>query len=221
MTDLIRTRSYRMHIISADPLLAYGAFLIGCASPGPSVLAVMGMAMAQGRARALVLASGIVTGSLCWGLCAALGLAALMQRYAAALLVVKVAGGLYLLWMAWQAARKAVQGTRAHARTDVAAAPGYGHLYVRGAAMHLTNPKAIVVWLSVVSLALPAAAGAADALGFVASCVPISAAVFACYALAFSTSPARRAYQAGERGINAVLAGVFGYAGVRMILSSR
>jgi len=31
---------------------------------------------------------------------------------------------------------------------------------------------------------------------------------------------ARRAYQAGERGINAVLAGVFGYAGVRMLLSS-
>jgi threonine/homoserine/homoserine lactone efflux protein len=209
-----------MHFVSADPLLAYGAFLIGCASPGPSVLAVMGMAMAQGRARALVLASGIVTGSLFWGLCAALGLAALMQRYAAALLVVKVAGGLYLLWMAWQAARKAVQGTHAHARTDVAAAPVYGHLYVRGAAMHLTNPKAIVVWLSVVSLALPAGAGAPDALAFVASCVPISAAVFTCYALAFSTAAARRAYQAGERGVNAVLAGVFGYAGVRMLLSS-
>jgi hypothetical protein len=38
--------------------------------------------------------------------------------------------------------------------------------------------------------------------------------------LAFSTSPARRAYRAGERGINAVLAGVFGYAGARMLLST-
>jgi threonine/homoserine/homoserine lactone efflux protein len=209
-----------MHFVSADPLLAYGAFLIGCASPGPSVLAVMGMAMAQGRARALVLASGIVTGSLFWGLCAALGLAALMQRYAAALLVVKVAGGLYLLWMGWQAARKAIRGTQAHAHADAAAAPRYGRVYARGAAMHLTNPKAIVVWLSVVSLALPAGAGASDALGFVASCVPISAAVFTCYALAFSTAAARRAYQAGERGINVALAGVFGYAGVRMLLSS-
>jgi threonine/homoserine/homoserine lactone efflux protein len=176
-----------MHVVFTAPLLAYSAFLIGCASPGPSVLAVMAMAMTQGRARALVLASGIVSGSLCWGLCAAFGLAALMQRYAAALLFVKLLGGLYLLWMAWQAARKAIRGTRAHARTDASAAPGYAHVYARGAAMHLTNPKAIVVWLSVVSLALPAGAGAADALGFVASCVPISAAVFTCYALAFST----------------------------------
>ena len=79
-------------------------------APAPSVLAVMGMAMAQGRRRALALASGVVSGSLFWGLCAALDLAALMQRYAAALMLVKLIGGLYLLWMAWQAARKALRG---------------------------------------------------------------------------------------------------------------
>jgi threonine/homoserine/homoserine lactone efflux protein len=201
-------------------LLAYLTFVIGVASPGPSVLAVMGMAMAQGRTRALVLASGVVSGSLFWGLCAALGLAALMQRYAAALMLVKLIGGLYLLWMAWQAARKALRGARADAGADAGPAPGYGRLYLRGAAMHLTNPKAVVVWLSVVSLAMPAGAAAADALAFVTSCVPLSAAIFTCYALAFSTSPARRAYRAGERGINAVLAGVFGYAGARMLLST-
>jgi threonine/homoserine/homoserine lactone efflux protein len=201
-------------------LLAYLTFVIGVASPGPSVLAVMGMAMAQGRTRALALASGIVSGSLFWGLCAALGLAALMQRYAAALVLVKLIGGLYLLWMAWQAARKALRGARADTDLDAGPAPGYGRLYLRGAAMHLTNPKAVVVWLSVVSLAMPAGAAASDALAFVASCVPLSAAIFTCYTLAFSTSPARRAYRASERGINAVLAAVFGYAGVRMLLST-
>jgi threonine/homoserine/homoserine lactone efflux protein len=209
-----------MHITTADPLLAYSAFVIGVASPGPSVLAVMGMAMAQGRARALMLASGVVSGSLFWGLCAALGLAALMQRYAAALVLVKVLGGSYLLWMAWQAARKAIRGAHATPGADTGPAPGYARLYLRGASLHLTNPKAVVVWLSVVSLAMPAGAAAPDALAFVASCVPLSAAIFTCYALAFSTSPARRAYRAGERGINAVLAGVFGYAGVRMLANA-
>lgn len=205
-------------------LLAYLTFLIGVASPGPSVLAVMGMAMAKGRKRALALAAGVVSGSLFWGLCAVLGLAALMQRYAAALLLVKAIGGLYLLWMAWQAARKALRGMRAETSADAAAdggpAPAYRRLYLRGAAMHLTNPKAVVVWLSVVSLAMPAGAAPADALTFVASCVPLSATIFICYALAFSTSPARRAYRAGERGINAALAGMFGYAGLRMLLST-
>jgi threonine/homoserine/homoserine lactone efflux protein len=197
-------------------LLAYTAFAIGVASPGPSVLAVMGTAMAQGRARALALASGIVCGSLCWGLCAAFGLAALMERWSGALAVVKAVGGLYLLWMAWQAARE-VRGTK-----GVLAAKtvdeGYARTCARGLAMHLTNPKSIVVWLSVVSLALPASARQADALAFVLSCAALSATIFCCYALAFSTDAARRAYRAGERWVNAVLAGVFAYAGVRMLL---
>lgn len=37
--------------LSSDLLLAYTAELVGVASPGPSVLAVMGTAMAQGRTR--------------------------------------------------------------------------------------------------------------------------------------------------------------------------
>jgi threonine/homoserine/homoserine lactone efflux protein len=197
-------------------LLAYTAFAIGVASPGPSVLAVMGTAMAQGRTRALVLASGVVCGSLCWGLCAAFGLAALMGRWSGALAVVKAIGGLYLLWMAWQAARK-VRGARG-ALVSKAVDEGYARTWTRGVAMHLTNPKAIVVWLSVVSLALPAGARQADALAFVVSCAALSASIFCCYALAFSTDAARRAYRAGERWVNAVLAGVFAYAGVRMLL---
>jgi threonine/homoserine/homoserine lactone efflux protein len=200
-------------------LLAYTAFAIGVASPGPSVLAVMGTAMAQGRARALALASGIVCGSLCWGLCAAFGLAALMERWSGALAVVKVVGGLYLLWMAWQAARK-MRGTKGVLAAKVVD-EGYARTWTRGVAMHLTNPKAIVVWLSVVSLALPAGARQADALAFVLSCAALSASIFCCYALAFSTDAARRAYRAGERWVNAVLAGVFAYAGVRMLIATQ
>ena len=200
-------------------LLAYTAFAIGVASPGPSVLAVMGTAMAQGRARALALASGIVCGSLCWGLCAAVGLAALMERWSGALAVVKVIGGLYLLWMAWQAARKVRRA--AGAPVSKVADEGYVRTWSRGLGMHLTNPKSIVVWVSVVSLALPAGGRQADALAFVLSCAALSASIFCCYALTFSTAAARRAYRAGERWVNAVLAGVFAYAGVRMLLATK
>jgi threonine efflux protein len=208
-----------MLLPNANLMLAYTAFAIGVASPGPSTLAVMGTAMAQGRTRALVLAAGIVSGSLCWGLCAAFGLAALMQRWSAALLCVKVLGGLYLLWMAWQAARKAERGVDMDADAPPGTHERYTRTWLRGAAMHLTNPKAVVVWLSVVSLALPAGARQTDALAFVGSCALISATIFVCYALAFSTSGARRGYRVAQRWVNAVLAGVFAYAGVRMLLA--
>lgn len=203
--------------MTSHQLLAYTAFLIGVASPGPSVLAVMGAAMTQGRTRALALAGGIVCGSLFWGLCAAFGLAALMERYAAALVLLKIVGGVYLLWLAWQAGHKALAGTRLAAPVALGALPAHGRLFVRGLAMHLTNPKSIVVWLSVTALALPSGADKAAALSFVATCVPISATVFTGYALAFSTTTARRLYRAGERAIHALLAGVFAYAGLRLL----
>jgi len=210
-----------MHVLNANLMLGYTAFVIGVASPGPSVLAVMGTAMAQGRTRALALSAGIVSGSLCWGLSAAFSLGALMQRWSAALVVVKVMGGLYLLWMAWQAARKAGRGIRVDTTLQTGMDERYARTYARGAALHLTNPKAIVVWLSVVSLALPQGSGQADALAFVLSCAALSTTIFCCYALAFSTGAARRGYRAAERWVNVLLAGVFAYAGVRMLLSSQ
>jgi threonine/homoserine/homoserine lactone efflux protein len=211
-----------MSALSSNLLLAYTAYLVGVASPGPSVLAVMGTAMAQGRARALALAAGVVAGSQIWGLSAAFGMAAVMQRYSSALQFVKAAGGMYLLWLAWQAARKAMRPAAVtstpHACTD---ARGYARTCARGLALHLTNPKAIFVWLSFVSLALPPGAGQLDALAVVGRCGLISSSVFVAYALLFSTGAARRGYQAAERPINALLAGVFGLAGLRMLLASQ
>lgn len=208
-----------------DLPLAYAAYLIGTASPGPSVLAVMGAAMAQGRTRALTLAAGVVAGSQLWGLSAALGMAAVMRRYSDALTMVKLAGGLYLLWLAWQAARKAWRANTAMPGPGELEAsgpmPSLASTVGRGLALHLTNPKAIFVWLSCVSLALPPGARQADALAVVGHCGLISASVFGAYALVFSTGVARRAYRAAERPINVLLAGVFGWAGVRMLLSSQ
>jgi threonine/homoserine/homoserine lactone efflux protein len=208
--------------LSSSLLLAYSAYLVGTASPGPSVLAVMGTAMAQGRRRALALAAGVVAGSQIWGLSAAFGMAAVMQRYSNALQFVKAAGGMYLLWLAWQAARKAMRPTAAAPRVDAGAGGGgYARTCARGLALHLTNPKAIFVWLSFVSLALPPGAGQLDALAVVGRCGLISSSVFVAYALLFSTGAARRGYQAAERPINALLAGLFGLAGLRMLLASR
>lgn len=94
-------------IVSANLVLACTAYLIGVASPGPSNLAIMGTAMGNGRKQALALAGGVICGSLLWGTLAAFGLASLLRSYSQALVFIKIAGGLYLLWLAWKAARAA------------------------------------------------------------------------------------------------------------------
>jgi threonine/homoserine/homoserine lactone efflux protein len=79
-------------------LLAYSACLLGLASPGPNVLAVIGTSMSVGRSRGIALALGVSAGSFCWALLTAGGLTALLAAYASALTVIKIAGGAYLLW---------------------------------------------------------------------------------------------------------------------------
>lgn len=201
---------------SSNLLLACSAYAIGVASPGPSNLAIMGAAMSAGRRPALMLSFGIISGSLLWGLLAAFGLSALLAAYAGALIALKLMGGLYLLWLAFRSARSAL---RPYAAFDAAAgaAGSYRRIYLRGALMHVTNPKAIFVWLSIVSLAVSPGAGMADALWVVCGCIPIGAAIFCGYALAFSTGTARRTYLAVRRGFEAVLALVFGYAGLKLL----
>ena len=204
--------------LPAHLLLAWSAYLLGTASPGPSNLAIMATAMQAGRRPALWLAAGVVVGSWFWGLAAAFGLSALLATWSQALLAIKTLGGLYLLWLAAKSARSACS---AHAAAPGAAvgAESAGRTFCRGAAMHLTNPKAIFVWMSIVSMALPASARARDAWQVVAGCAVLGLCVFMGYALVFSAPVARRVYARTRRWLEGALALVFGYAGVRMLLT--
>jgi threonine efflux protein len=203
--------------IPAHLLLAWSAYVVGTGSPGPSNLAIMATAMNEGRRSALALAAGVVTGSWFWGLAAFFGLSALLATYSQALVVLKILGGLYLLWLGLRSARSAWS-----AKPPPAAAAVSGSLrrtYLRGAAMHLTNPKAIFVWMSIVSMALPAGAQARDAWQVVAGCGMLGFCIFLGYALLFSAPLARRVYARLRRWFEGTLALVFGYAGLRMLWS--
>lgn len=204
---------------SANLLLACSVYVVGTASPGPSNLAIIATAMNAGRKTALVLALGIVSGSVFWGLLAGLGLSAVLAASSTALVAMKLLGGSYLLWLSVWAARSAMTAKPVSRLADNPADARFSRTYVRGAAMHLTNPKAILVWLSIVSLALPPGSHANDAMLTVLACAVLGTMVFCGYAFAFSTPVARRVYQSIRPWFEGALAALFAIAGVRMLLS--
>lgn len=57
-------------LFSANLLLAYSAYLVATASPCPSNLAIMAIAMNSGRKSALLFALGVVSGSFFWAILA-------------------------------------------------------------------------------------------------------------------------------------------------------
>ena len=132
-------------------LILLAAF-IAVASPGPSNLSIMATSMEQGRRAGMTLALGVTTGSLTWGVLAAIGVAGMVAAWPGALYAIKIIGGLYLLFLAWRSARSAMQADMPAPKAGVSGR----RTYLRGYLMHLTNPKAIVLFASVFATAVTA-----------------------------------------------------------------
>lgn len=200
-------------------LLAYSAFLLAIASPGPNILAVIGTSMSVNRSSGIALATGVATGSFTWAVLTVFGLSAILAAYASALLAIKIFGGLYLLWLAYKSFKSAMS------RHDIEAqelAGGrrkpFGYLK-RGYFIQMTNPKAALAWIAIISLGLqegaPLWVGAVIVLGtFMLSLI-----IHLLYAVAFSTPMMVRAYGKARRTIQGVLGGFFALAGLRLLTS--
>ncbi|MFZ6861933.1 LysE family translocator [Undibacterium sp. Ji67W] len=196
-------------------LLAVISYLVATASPGPSNMALMAVAMNQGRQAAFAMACGIVAGSLFWGAMAVLGFATLLNTYAQLLTLLKLFGAAYLLWLAVKAWHTAFAG-RLASPTCLSERTALKKHFHRGLQLHLSNPKAIFAWLAIVTLASQGASGWRDSVCLLVVCVGIGAMVFGSYALAFSFSAVRMWYQRWQRWLNAILGAVFASAAGRL-----
>lgn len=114
--------------------------------PGPSNFLTMRVGMRRGRAPALAAALGTTLGCMIWCAAAALGLAALLAAAPWLDRVLKIAGGLYLVWFAialWRAKAEP-------APTDPP--PGAARTaFLQGLAICLTNPKSVLFFAAIFS----------------------------------------------------------------------
>ena len=209
--------------VSADQhhlLLVFTAYIVAAASPGPSNMRIMGVAMDQGRKSALIIAAGVISGSLFWGSMAATGLSAVLTQYAQALVVIKIFGGLYLLYLAYKAGSSALTSDdKLKRRSDASQHVSAFGLYRRGLLMHLMNPKSVLGWIATMTLGLGPKATSTTVVTILVGCAVLSVTIFSGYALLFSTAPMVRMYRRARRWIEATLAIVYGAAGMKLLLS--
>ncbi len=83
-------------------LAAYLLHLIAAASPGPAVLMAARIGVTEGLKTGAYLAMGLGLGALFWAVSALFGLAVLFKLAPALLWGFKLAGGLFLIWIALQ-----------------------------------------------------------------------------------------------------------------------
>ncbi|MDT7640771.1 MAG: hypothetical protein QOC83_5059 [Pseudonocardiales bacterium] len=82
-------------------LVALGLVL----TPGPNMIYLVSRSITQGRRAGLVSLLGVAVGFLAYLAAATAGLAAIFTAVPAAYAALKIAGALYLLYLAWQALR--------------------------------------------------------------------------------------------------------------------
>jgi threonine/homoserine/homoserine lactone efflux protein len=189
---------------------------IGAISPGPSFVLVSRIAVSRSRREAVAAAIGMGAGGVTFAMLALIGLTALLMQVGWLYLSLKIAGGLYLLYLAyriWRGAGEAI-GTEA---PEIRSGSMVGHYVWFGLATQLSNPKAAVVYASIFAALLPAAPEKWLFLAIPPAIFCIEAGWYCVVAVVFSSQRPRALYLRSKRWIDRAAGTVMGGLGLRLI----
>src|SRR5215210_4249563 len=140
----------------ADVLLTYSlACFVLFITPGPDMSLFLAKTVSGGRKAGIAAMLGAQAGCCVHTMLAALGLSALLAASTTAFLVLKVVGGLYLLWLAVDAIR---HGSALNVAGEVRREASLWRTFLLGVGVNLTNPKIVLFFVTF----LPQFVSAAD-----------------------------------------------------------
>ncbi|GAA1104242.1 MULTISPECIES: LysE family translocator [Streptomyces violaceusniger group] len=192
-------------MVSTESVLAFAAMsLLVIVIPGPSVLFVVGRALAYGRRTALETVLGNVVGSYLLVIAVAWGLGALVESSAAVFTGVKLAGAVYLVYLGVQAFRH-----RGDMRVTDMAAPararrGDLRTILDGIFVGVTNPKGIVFFAAVLPQFVNHSAGHLPLQMMVLGLVPITIGLITDTLWGLGASAARSWFARSDRRLSMV-----------------
>lgn len=181
-------------------------------SPGANVLLVSQLAASAHGRTAMFAAVGVTLGAFAWATLAVLGVHAVFEALPGFRLVLQVAGGVYLLYLAsrlWRSQGPELSG-RAMALSPLAA-------FRAGLLTNITNPKSALFFSSVFAASFPAAPGLALQVSAVALIVFNALCWHLLLAWLFSRPGVRSAYGRVRGGANRVAGLVVGALGLGLL----
>ena len=200
---------------SLAPLMAYVAALaIAAAIPGPGIAALVGQSFGGGLPPALCMMAGIALGDVVYLTVAIAGLAAIAQTFASAFLVIKVLGGLYLIYLGYKFWTSEAGLTKVQA---VAGASG-AKAFLTGFAVTMGNPKTIVFYLALTPTVMDLKSiGLADWALLCVLTVLVLSAILTPYAMLAAKARAMMAQSDTLVRINRFAATIIGGAGMLIL----
>ncbi|MFG2966247.1 LysE family translocator [Streptomyces sp. NPDC048288] len=193
-------------MVSTDRILAFAAMsLLVIAIPGPSVLFVIGRALAHGRRTAVATAFGNVFGSYLLVVAVSIGIGSLVERSVTVYLTVKLLGAAYLVYLGVQAFRHRKELKASAIRRPPAGAPrGDLRTVLDGVLVGVTNPKGVVFFAAVLPQFVDHTAGRVPAQMLLLGLVPISIGLVTDTLWGLTASAARTWFARSDRRLSLV-----------------
>lgn len=193
------------------------AHFAAAASPGPSFVLIARTAAARSRAAAMRMSVGLGLGALFWAAAALFGLSLLFQLLPWTFLALKIAGGLFLVWIAIQMIRHAAQpldmSAGAAPRTSALGDVRHGLL------VQIANPKVSVFFGSVFVTLLPPDMPLGLLAALLAIIFIVETAWYLAVATVFAVPRVRARYLAFKAWIDRACGGVLGLLGLKLAIS--
>ncbi|MEB3960488.1 LysE family translocator [Streptomyces kunmingensis] len=207
-------------MVSTDHFVAFAAMsLLMIVIPGPSVLFIVGRALAHGRRTAFATALGNLVGSYLVIVAVAFGIGSLVERSAAVYLTVKMAGAAYLILLGVLAFQNRKKMRASSLRTERATTAGSDlHTVLAGIVVGVTNPKGIVFFAAVLPQFVDHSAGQIPLQMLLLGLIPVSIGLVTDTMWGLTASAARHWFARSDRRLS-LISGAGGFAMIGLGLS--
>ncbi len=198
-------------------LVSIGAIqLLAVISPGPSFLITARTAVAQSRTDGLKVALGLGAGTVIWSAAALLGLNAVFHAVPVLFMGMKIAGALFLLYIAWMIFRHAAVPLKIEGQGERLANP-----FLKGFLTQISNPKVAVFFGSIFIAMLPAEVPLWMTLALIVIVSFNEVWWYSVVALFFGSGPVRNFYIGAKAWIDRITGLFLGALGLRLLWSAR
>lgn len=201
------------HLLSLASLFVVS--LATCVVPGPNNFMLMRFGMKHGRAVAEASGLGTTLSCVVWCGLAAVGLAALLAAAPWLYKILRVGGGLYLLYFAWTLWRAPKQAV---AEPDgPTPALSWRSAFWQGFAINMTNPKSVLYFASIFSAYVGPHTPVWVQASAVGICLVTCQAWQSAMAWLFSTRRAAGAYAKAQRPLDRAAGTLMGAFGLSLL----
>lgn len=186
------------------------ALLVAIASPGPALLIAIQTTLSAGRKAGIAMGCGLACMASAWTLMALLGLEAVFLLAPWAYATAKIAGALYLIYVAW--------GMWRGARNKISSiTKPAGHSFRQGLIINALNPKSVLFAAAVLVVIFPSGMNWIENSIVVVNHLFVEIVAYTAIAFGMSTPAVRNGYLNAKVYLDRTASVVLGALGLRLL----